>query len=245
MAKRVGGGGWSKCDRLSERELIKLRKYDVLTTGLMALVCRVAPRTVSKWCDSGRLKCYRIPGGQDRRITRAEAVRFLKENGMPLNELGMVAPVLACLTARTDQAEALASHMGKEWSVRPAQTGFALAMTLVSELPAVVLADWSAGAMECLSVLDACKALKTRPPVIGIGTDDRPAQELLQHGCTSAFLWGEGPAAIAKGVEDAYKAHTRGVSLAGSCDGRPRRRPTEPAQEPAPDILPMPGKEAV
>ncbi|MER3415830.1 MAG: hypothetical protein C4297_06410 [Gemmataceae bacterium] len=59
----------------------------VFTTGQVAKICKVAPRTVSKWFDSGRLKGYRIPGSQDRRIPRDNLIRFLKEHGMPLGEL--------------------------------------------------------------------------------------------------------------------------------------------------------------
>ena len=54
----------------------------VFTTGQVAKICKVAPRTVSKWFDSGRLKGYRIPGSQDRRIPREYLIRFLKEHGM-------------------------------------------------------------------------------------------------------------------------------------------------------------------
>ncbi len=59
----------------------------VFTTGQVAKICKVAPRTVSKWFDSGRLKGYRIPGSQDRRIPRESLIQFLKEHGMPLGEL--------------------------------------------------------------------------------------------------------------------------------------------------------------
>ncbi len=59
----------------------------IFTTGQVAKICKVAPRTVSKWFDSGRLRGYRIPGSQDRRIPRDHLVRFLKEHGMPLGEL--------------------------------------------------------------------------------------------------------------------------------------------------------------
>src|SRR3981081_760824 len=59
----------------------------VFTTGQVAKICKVAPRTVSKWFDSGRLRGYRIPGSQDRRIPRERLIRFLKEHGMPLGEL--------------------------------------------------------------------------------------------------------------------------------------------------------------
>ena len=59
----------------------------VFTTGQVAKICKVAPRTVSKWFDSGRLKGYRIPGSQDRRIPREFLIKFLKEHGMPLGDL--------------------------------------------------------------------------------------------------------------------------------------------------------------
>ncbi len=56
---------------------------NVLTTGDVARICNVAPRTVSKWFDSGQLKGYRIPGSKDRRIPLNELLRFMKENDMP------------------------------------------------------------------------------------------------------------------------------------------------------------------
>ena len=62
-------------------------KKPVFTTGQVAKICKVAPRTVSKWFDSGTLRGYRIPGSQDRRIPREHLIRFLKEYGMPLGEL--------------------------------------------------------------------------------------------------------------------------------------------------------------
>ena len=58
---------------------------DVLTTGEVAKICNVAPRTVSKWFDSGALKGYRIPGSKDRRIPMAQLLRFMKEHGIPFD----------------------------------------------------------------------------------------------------------------------------------------------------------------
>jgi two-component system, OmpR family, response regulator RpaA len=54
----------------------------VFSTGEVAKVCRVAPRTVSKWFDAGLLKGYLFPGTRERRIPREQLVRFLQENGM-------------------------------------------------------------------------------------------------------------------------------------------------------------------
>jgi excisionase family DNA binding protein len=57
------------------------------TTGQVAKICKVAPRTVNKWFDSGRLTGYRIPGSNGRRVPREALVRFLTEHEMPLGEL--------------------------------------------------------------------------------------------------------------------------------------------------------------
>lgn len=57
---------------------------EVLTTGEVARLCNVAPRTVSKWFDSGALGGYRIPGSKDRRIPKAELLKFARAHNIPL-----------------------------------------------------------------------------------------------------------------------------------------------------------------
>lgn len=63
------------------------RQKDVLTTGDVARICKVAPRTVSKWFDTGQLRGYRIPGSKDRRIPLQQLIRFMRAHGIPLNGL--------------------------------------------------------------------------------------------------------------------------------------------------------------
>lgn len=55
----------------------------VLTTSQAAKLVRVSPRTVCKWCDSGRLRSYRIPGSQTRRIPLYCLEEFCKRNNTP------------------------------------------------------------------------------------------------------------------------------------------------------------------
>ena len=55
---------------------------DVLTTGEVAKICSVAPRTVSKWFDSGALHGYRIPGSKDRRIPLNQLIREERFRGV-------------------------------------------------------------------------------------------------------------------------------------------------------------------
>ncbi len=60
---------------------------EVFTTGQVAKICKAGPSIVKQWIDSGRLKGYRIPGSQHRRIPREYLIRFLKEHGKPLGDL--------------------------------------------------------------------------------------------------------------------------------------------------------------
>ena len=63
------------------------KRKDILTTGQVAQICHVAPRTVTKWFDSGQLKGYRIPGSRDRRIPASELIRFMKVHDLPIDTL--------------------------------------------------------------------------------------------------------------------------------------------------------------
>ena len=56
----------------------------VFSTGEAAKILRVAPRTICKWFDAGRIWGYRFPDSRDLRIPRESLIRFLKENGIPL-----------------------------------------------------------------------------------------------------------------------------------------------------------------
>ena len=59
----------------------------VLTAGQVAKLCKVAPRTVTKWFDSGLLRGYRLPLSKDRRIPYDSLVKFMNEHQMPLELL--------------------------------------------------------------------------------------------------------------------------------------------------------------
>jgi len=64
---------------------------NILTTGQCAKLCGVTARDVAKWFDTGRLRGYRIPGSQDRRVPKEYLLRFLREQGMPIPD-GLTEP---------------------------------------------------------------------------------------------------------------------------------------------------------
>lgn len=79
----------------------------VLTTGEVARICSVAPRTVSKWFDAGHLRGYRIPGSKDRRIPIEHLIRFMRAHGIPLNGLESGAVRVLVLDGDASLSEAL------------------------------------------------------------------------------------------------------------------------------------------
>ncbi len=66
----------------------------VFTTGQVAAIVNVAPRTVTKWFAKGTLKGYRIPGSQDRRIPAKELRAFLEQHGIPVPKFLIPPPQL-------------------------------------------------------------------------------------------------------------------------------------------------------
>ena len=116
---------------------------DVLTTGEVAKICNVAPRTVSKWFDSGALTGYRIPGSKDRRIPLAQLIKFMKHHGMPLNGLMTGAMRVMIVDDEADIVEVLEKILEDEakYEVEIARSGFMAGITAEKFKPHVILLD--------------------------------------------------------------------------------------------------------
>lgn len=59
----------------------------VFTTGEAAEICKVSQQTIIRCFDSGRLKGFRVPGSRFRRIPRDALLAFMKDNGIPPDQL--------------------------------------------------------------------------------------------------------------------------------------------------------------
>ena len=116
---------------------------DVLTTGEVAKICNVAPRTVSKWFDSGTLTGYRIPGSKDRRIPLSQLIKFMKHHGMPLNGLMTGSSRIMIVDDEQDIVEVLEKILEGEakYEVEVAKGGFAAGISAEKYRPHVILLD--------------------------------------------------------------------------------------------------------
>lgn len=132
---------------------------NVLTTGDVAKICHVAPRTVSKWFDNGQLKGYRIPGSKDRRIPLSELIRFMKVHNMPTEELA-VGKIRVLIADNNEQkASALADSLRSKagYEVNIVKNNFETGAAVQRFAPHVLLVSLLA---EGIDATDVCEGVR-------------------------------------------------------------------------------------
>ena len=161
---------------------------DVLTTGDVAKICHVAPRTVSKWFDNGQLKGYRIPGSKDRRIPVSELIRFMKVHNMPTEELavGKIRILIADSNDQTTSALAEIMQSKAGYEVQAVRTSFEAGAALLKFAPHVLLVSLLADDIDATSI---CRGIRDNEDlrtikVIAIANQlsDSESEALLQKG---------------------------------------------------------------
>ncbi|QDU64857.1 Response regulator MprA [Planctomycetes bacterium Pan216] len=165
----------------------------VFTTGQVAKICKVAPRTVSKWFDSGRLVGYRIPGSQDRRIPREHLIRFLKEHQMPLGELEeeSMSKLLIIGTDRMmiDRLRAMMPE-SEDYKVQIAHSGFEAGIQAESFHPDAIVLDLAMGRSEGIQIASNLRRNNSYDECVIIGLaseDEADPDSLTNHGFTEVF----------------------------------------------------------
>lgn len=180
----------------------------IFTVGQVAKICKVAPRTVSKWFDSGRLRGYRIPGSQDRRIPREHLIRFLKEHGMPLCELEdesliKVLLVLADGVVRRELEEA----SNGQFKILTAASGFEAGIQVESMVPDCVVVDFNTYPVEALHI---ATELKKNPvlvdvPMIGLVDAGYILSDAERSSLSAAFTQKFGKTEVAECIRTFYR----------------------------------------
>jgi excisionase family DNA binding protein len=167
---------------------------DVLTTGEVAKICNVAPRTVSKWFDSGALTGYRIPGSKDRRIPLNQLIRFMKHHGMPLNGLMTGTTRVLIVDAEHEVVEVLEKILEDDakYEVEVARTGFSAGAAAEKFRPHVILLDMHLGDVDGREVAKSVKANPdlqlTKVIAVSGKMTDEEAKSLVATGSFDGFL---------------------------------------------------------
>jgi len=164
----------------------------VLTTGEVAKLCNVAPRTVSKWFDAGQLRGYRIPGSKDRRIPVDQLIRFMHAHGIPLNGLDAGRTRVLVIESDSMMAQTLGASLSKEgFEVQTASTALEAGAAAVELRPHVVVVDTSATDLSPAEVVRFFRSTPdhSTPRLVAVtgGPSDSQGVSLLQIGF-EAFL---------------------------------------------------------
>ncbi|MEL6741298.1 MAG: response regulator [Planctomycetota bacterium] len=138
---------------------------DVLTTGEVAKICNVAPRTVSKWFDSGQLKGYRIPGSKDRRIPVSELYRFMKAHHIPMDGMASGNTRVLIVDADREITQALERVLAEQttYELRTASTGFQAGLECERFRPHVLLMDVHLGdtdSRDVVGMIRSCEQMQ-------------------------------------------------------------------------------------
>lgn len=160
-------------------------KYrSVFTTGQVATMMRVNPRTVSKWCDSGRLGHYKIPDSQDRRIPFEDLRAFIVKHNFPTSFLLDVLDRVV-VAGNSVLAEQLRSMLPPHLAIDACLNAFDLGQA-ISRKPLIVVLDALLGSDETMYA--AVNVIKQNIPLVLIQTEDRRPDTQDWNGHCKAVL---------------------------------------------------------
>jgi len=181
------------------------KRKDVLTTGDVAKICNVAPRTVSKWFDSGQLRGYRIPGSKDRRIPLAQLIRFMRVHGMPLKGLDGGTTRILLIEDKPEITGALADALQRDgrYEVRVATGSFEAGAAAEQFRPHIMFLDIM---LEDINPGKVCSVIRANADL----------QDAKIVAITSSLTEGEGQALLQQGF-DAYLARPLEIGRVIEC----------------------------
>lgn len=182
---------------------------NVLTTGDVAKICHVAPRTVSKWFDNGQLRGYRIPGSKDRRIPVNELIRFMKVHNMPTKDLavGKIRILIADSNIKTASTLADILRNKAEYEVQIAQSNFETGSAIQKFTPHVLLISLMAEGIDATAI---CKGIREHEDLRTIKIialvnqlSDSESAALLQKGFDGYVSYSADAVEVIKRIEEA------------------------------------------
>ena len=165
----------------------------IFTTGEAAEICKVSQQTIIRCFDSGRLGGFRVPGSKFRRIPRAELVKFMRANDIPLGTLEIGKKRI--LVVDDDQAivDLFKDLLSRDdrYDVRTCETGYDAGMLTEAFKPHLVILDYLLpdinGNVVCQRLRERDENNGTRVLIISGVVNQQEIDALLKSGA-SGFL---------------------------------------------------------
>jgi excisionase family DNA binding protein len=174
----------------------------IFTTGEAARICKVSQQTIIRCFDNGRLTGFKVPGSKFRRIPRDELVRFMRENGMPLSELGERPRVLV---VDDDPTLLSAARSGLErdglYEVASASNGFDAGLLAATFRPDVLVLEYMLADVDGAAVCRRLRAEHASSDIkilcVSANADGRIVEELRRAGADGFMHKPFSPGALA------------------------------------------------
>ena len=117
---------------------------ELFTTGEAAEICKVSQQTIIRCFDSGRLEGFRVPGSKFRRIPRQSLIRFMKENGIPLDNIDTGKRKVLIVDDDAEIVELIADVLIRDgrFEVRTAASGYEAGIQTQQFRPDLILLDY-------------------------------------------------------------------------------------------------------
>ena len=117
---------------------------DLFTTGEAAEICRVSQQTIIRCFDSGRLRGFRVPGSKFRRIPRANLIKFMRDNSIPLDNLDSGKKKVLVVDDDAEIVELISDILTRDgrFEIRTASSGYEAGMATQQFRPDLILLDY-------------------------------------------------------------------------------------------------------
>lgn len=134
----------------------------LFTTGEAAQICNVSQQTIIRCFDSGKLDGFRIPGSRFRRIPYENLIKFMKDNGIPLDNLQTGKKKLLIVDDDAEIIELMVDLLGRDgrFDVKTAATGYEAGMMTQRFSPDLILLDYM---LPDVNGNIVCKTIKSNP----------------------------------------------------------------------------------
>ena len=165
-----------------------LRHKTVFTTGEAAEICGLSQQTIIRCFDSGQLGGFRVPGSKFRRIPRDKLLKFIKDNGIPLDGLESDKTRVLVVDDDPDIVDLLVDALASDgrFEVRTANTGFDAGVEANRFRPDVVVLDYMLpdinGNVVCKTIRESEDLQYTRILVISGVVNRAEVDGLLEAG---------------------------------------------------------------
>ncbi len=166
------------------------------TTGEVARICSIAPRTVQKYCEQGLLEMKKSPVTGYRRILRDSLLGFMRKYNIPVTSLES-RETKSVFVVDDDKKlvkmiTGFLSEKLKGSEIRSATEGYAALIEISATLPHLVILDLK---MPKTDGFEVCRQLKNNPLTQGIKiiaitghSDQEQVYNILKMGADRCLL---------------------------------------------------------